>query len=634
MLGQFQQKKAMIINKTPKWQYLLLIVILVVAMIYALPNLFGTDPAVQVSSSIPGALLSSSDLQTVEADLQKAKLDYQSAEVRDKHILVRFNNPDTSLLAKDRLLQSLGNQYLVATTTAAATPAWLMSLNAYPMNLGLDLRGGMSLLLQVDIDDVIQHREQNSVRHIAQVLHDGNLFYSSLIPTDQAVMLQFRDAKVANQAQGILNHELPEFVWALSATDPLLLKGVLSETALAQIRQYTMDQTLNTLNRRVNELGVSEAAVQQEGVDRVSVDLPGVSDATEAQNILGKTATIEAHLVDIEHDAAQAEVSGVVPADDILLKMRDGVPVLLHSQVVLSGDNITSAVSSFNQQSGQPAVSVSVAGSAQSELFKATSDNIGKPMAVVYTEVKSDKKEVHGKTQITYRKESVVINVATIDDAFGTGFEITGLGAAEAQQLSLLLRAGSLPAPVTVLSESQVGPSMGKQNVSRGEISVEIGFILVMIFMGLYYRSMGLIANVALMINLIFIVAIMSLLGGVMTFPGIAGIVLTAGIAVDANVLIFERIREELRMGASVQAAIHAGYERATVTIVDAQLTSLIAAVVLFWIGTGPIKSFATVLIIGLLTSMLTAIIYTRAIVNSLYGGKALKQLPIGIKLS
>lgn len=619
------------VNRTPAWQYILLIILFVAGLIYALPNIFGTDPAVQISSNIPGAYLSTVDLKQIESVLQKADLVYQSAEIKDKHILLRFSGPDASLVARDKLLDVVGNQYLVATTTAPATPAWLMSLNAYPMNLGLDLRGGMNLLLQVDVDDVIQHRQQGSIRHIAQTLRNAHLGYLSLLPTDQGILVQFRDKQALNQAQSVLNHEVSEFMWTTEEHQDLILKGILSDMALSQIRQYTMDQTINTLNRRVNELGVSEAAVQQQGLDRISVDLPGISDATEAQNILGKTATVEAHLVDVDHDAAQAQVSGIIPPDDILLKTREGSPVLLHNQIVLSGDNITSAVSSFNQQNGQPSVSISVAGPAQSELFKTTSENVGKPMAVVYTEVKSEKKAVQGKTQIAYHKNSTVINVATIDGAFGANFEVTGLSAGEAQQLALLLRAGSLPAPITVLSENQVGPSMGKQNVQRGEISVEVGFILVIIFMAFYYRAFGLIADVALIINLMFIIAIMSLLGGVMTFPGIAGIVLTAGIAVDANVLIFERIREELRLGGGVQAAIHAGYERATVTIMDAQLTALIAAIVSFWIGTGPVKSFATVLIIGLLTSMLTGIIFTRAMINYLYGGKSIKKLSIGL---
>lgn len=619
------------INKTAAWKTILLVFLLVLAIIYAIPNVFGSDPAIQVSSNTPGTMLSQSEMRMMINDLKANDFVYKHAALDGKHIIIRFDSPDVRLAAKDQLTKMLGSKYIVAGNDVPATPSWLTALNAHPMKLGLDLRGGMSLLLQVDIDDVIKRREQNSIRNVGEALQDAHVNYLGMMPSGQGIVVSFANDSAASRALNILSDKVQEFSWQKSMHDQQpVLTGQLSQAALVQLRQYTMQQTINTLNRRVNELGVSESTVQQQGADRVSIDLPGVSDATEAQDILGKTATIEAHAVDYTSDAQQAATSGVIPAGDMLLKDQANQPVLLKSDVVLSGDNITSATTNFDQ-TGQPEVQISVAGAGQPKLYKFTSENVGKPMAVVYTETKSDKhKDKAGKTRITYHKNSTVVSQARIDGVFSANFEVTGLTSGEAQQLALLLRAGSLPAPIAVLSEMQIGPSMGKQNVHRGMLSVEIGLLLVVIFMALYYRMFGIIADIGLVINLILIVAIMSLLGGTLTFPGIAGIVLTVGMAVDANVLIFERIREELRNGAAIQTAIHAGYDRAMVTIVDAQLTTLIAAVVLFAIGTGPIKGFAVVLTIGLLTSMLTAINYTRAMVNHLYGGKSLKKLPIG----
>ncbi|MAZ77745.1 MAG: protein translocase subunit SecD [Legionellaceae bacterium] len=622
------------INKTAAWKTALLVVVLIIGIIYAIPNLFGSDPAIQISSSTPGTMLSQSELRMFTNDLKADRIIYKKAELDGKHIVIRFVSPDTRLLAKDKLAKALGGKYIVAGNDVPATPAWLEALNARPMKLGLDLRGGMSLLLQVDIDDVIKRREQNSVRNVGEALQTAKINYTGMVPSGQGIVIDFANTAEASRALSILNNKVQDFTWQQTTRDkqPVVI-GQLSQLALTQLRQYTMQQTINTLDRRVNELGVSESTVQQQGMDRVSVDLPGVSDATEAQDILGKTATIEAHAVDYKHDAQQAQASGVIPAGDVLLRDTAGQPVLLKSDVVLSGENITSATTNFDQ-TGEPIVQISVAGAGQPKLYQFTSENVGKPMAVVYTETKSSKhKDKHGKLQISYRKTSTVINQATINGVFSANFEVTGLTAGEAQQLALLLRAGALPAPIAVLSEMQVGPSMGKENVHRGMLSVQIGLLLVVVFMALYYSIFGLIADVGLVINLVLIVAIMSLLGGTLTFPGIAGIVLTVGMAVDANVLIFERIREELRNGTPIQLAMHAGYDRAIVTIVDAQLTTLIAAIVLFGIGTGPIKGFAVVLTIGLLTSMLTAINYTRAIANHLYGGKTLKKLPIGMRI-
>ena len=625
-------------NRSSIWTALLLIVIVAVAMFYAIPNVFGYDPAVQISSSMPGTLPSQQNLVTVEQALKTDNIYYRSAQIRGKKILVRFKTPLAQLDAKQALTKQIGDKFIVATVNATRTPTWLLAIGAQPMKLGLDLQGGMTLLLQVDIDSIIKQRQQNSVKDLAQVLRSARLPYTAMIPSASGIRIVFAQKQAMQQAKKKISADtqFSQFVWQdQTQAGTYQLIGSLSPTALQQVRQYTMDKTLTILSHRVNELGVSEAQVQQAGADRVQVSLPGVSDATQAQDILGKTATIRAYLVDQQHDAQQAETSGNIPAGDLLYKKQNGQPYLLKNDVVLSGDNIVSASASMSQE-GTPQVAVQVASAAQNKLYTITNRNLNKPMAVVYSETKS--KLIHGKKgekpKIVYKKTNTIISVATIQSAFSSNFVTTGLESPQvAQQLALLLRAGSLLAPVTILSEKQIGPSMGAANVASGKLAIEIGLLVVVLFMALYYRTMGIIANLALVVNLVLIVAIMSLLGATLTFPGIASLVLTIGMAVDGNVLIFERIREELRNGSQVQAAIHSGYDRAVVTIVDAQLTTLIAAIVLFSIGNGPIKGFAIVLTIGLFTSMLTSITYTRMIVNFLYGGKRLQQLSIGIRV-
>jgi len=387
---------------------------------------------------------------------------------------------------------------------------------------------------------------------------------------------------------------------------------------------------MSTLRRRVNELGVSEAIVQQQGRDRISVDLPGIQDAVQAKDILGKTATLEFHLVDNEHDVSEA-LDGLVPAGSELHNF-EGRPILLKSQILLTGDSITNATASFDQ-SGRPSVGIRLGGGGESIFEKATAENIGRAMSVVYVEIKSVKTNIDGKDKIIYKKESRVINIATIQSALGKSFQITGLSnPIEARNLALLLRAGSLPAAVTIVEERTIGPSMGKRNINLGKLSIEVGMLFIIIFMAIYYRLFGIMADVGLIINLVFLIAILSLLGATLTFPGIAGIVLTVGMAIDYNVLIYERIREELRNGITHQAAIHTGYDKAFVTIVDANVTTLIVGLILFALGTGPVKGFAITLVIGLFTSVISSVTYTRALVNLVYGSRKVKHLSIGIK--
>lgn len=622
----------MVLNRYPWWKNCLVAIVILIAFMYAAPNLFGEDPAVQVSGANATVLVDQTVMDKVQQSLQTAQLNPLHTQLENRSMLLRFASPDDQLKAKDVIQQSLGNDYLVALNLAPKTPAWLKSIGAMPMKLGLDLRGGVHFLLQVDVDSVLKQRIEGDLRNISQSLRDQHIRYSALSRDgDNGIVIQFRDKDTMDNAYHVLAQRFAEFVWTKKPTaDTFQIQGAIDPATLQHAHQDTLDQAMNTLRNRVNELGVSEAVVQQQGASRVAVDLPGVSNATEAKNILGKTATLEFHMVDIEHDPNNV-VGGIAPPDTHLY-YDEGRPVLLKNDVILRGSSITSATSGMGED-GRASVDVRLGGGGESLFTKVTSESIGKPMAVLYVEVKPETKtDANGQTTIDYQTERRVISVATIQSALGSTFQITGLGSQdEARTLALLLRAGALPAPVAIIEEREVGPNLGKQNIHMGVLSVEVGFALVVVFMALYYSVMGLIADLALAMNLVLIVAILSLLGATLTLPGIAAMVLTVGMAVDANVLIFERIREEIRNGLGVQASIHAGYERAFATIFDANMTTLIVAIVLFSLGSGAVKGFAVTLTIGLITSMFTAITGTRAIVNALYGGKPVKKISIGL---
>jgi len=622
-------------NKYPLWKNLLLIAVLIIATVYALPNLFLQDPSVQISTTTPCATLSKDALQRAISALQINHLTYKSASIGKTNILIRFHDIDTQLEAKDLLKQVLGDQYIVALDLASAAPKWLTSMGAHQVKLGLDLRGGVHFLMKIDIDSVLTRRLKGSVHNIEEELRNKRIRYTGIMQQHQGqgIMLRFRDAATMQKALSLLNNNFPEFKWKTRADVGNQLVGKLLPNALQKMGQYAVEKTMTTLRHRINELGVSEALVQQQGKDRISVDLPGVQDATQAKDILGKTATLEFHMVDATHDAASVAAGGVAPPGTTLYTYQ-GRPYLFKNQIVLSGDSITNAEAGFDPTSGRPMVGINLGGGGEALFERITSESVGKPMATVYIDFQSRSIKVNGKEKIVYKKKSRVINIATIDSALGNSFQITGLSnPQEANQLALLLRAGSLPAAITIMEEKTVGPSMGKQNIHQGMFSVGIGLLLVVIFMLIYYRFFGLVADIGLLVNMIFLIAILSAIGATLTFAGIAGIVLTVGMAVDANVLIYERIREELRNGMTPQAAIHAGYERAFVTIVDANVTTLIVAMILFALGSGSVKGFAITLTIGLLTSMLSAIVYTRAVVNWRYGGKRVERLSIGIRV-
>lgn len=619
-------------NRYPLWKNLFLIGLLVVALIYAAPNLFKDDPSVQISASGSGAaIVNAETLQKVQQILAEQKYQYRTAEQHPDSLLIRFNDPDVQLKARDAIKAELGDDYTVALNLASRTPKWLQALGANPMKLGLDLCGGVNFLLEVDINQMVKTREDGDVRSIIDTLREANIRYTNLERIQpHGIVITFRDADTLSQAQSEITRRLPDYLFTKNTADGVYkLQAAMSESAIFKVADYAIDQTINTLRNRVNELGVSEAIVQRQGTNHVSVDIPGIQDTARAKELIGKTATLKFQMVDVEHDAESA-AAGDVPLGSKLYDYEKR-HVLLKDQVILRGSSITYATASYSQD-GRPSVNVRLGGGGESMFNRTTAANVGKPMAVVYVETKIEQQMVDGKSVMVSHPIERVISVATIQSALGSNFEITGLRSdKEAQNLSLLLRSGALVAPVNIVQELTVGPSMGKANIQKGVLSIVVGFIFVVIFMAFYYRFFGLIADMALFLNLIFIVAILSILGATLTLPGMAGMLLAVASAVDANVLIYERIREELRNGITPQASIYAGYERALTTIIDANVSTLIVAIVLFALGTGPVKGFAVVLTIGLLTSMLTAIVFTRAVVNFVYGNRNVKKLSIGM---
>jgi len=618
-------------NRYPLWKNILLLGLLLVAVIYAAPNFFGDDPAVQISSASEVTTIDANSLQQVETILANAKLTYISAKNDQNTLLIRFADSDTQFKARDVLKASLGGDYTVALNMASRTPKWLEALGAYPMKLGLDLRGGVQFLYEVDINQMIKAREDGDIRSIAGELRDANIRYLGIERVDpHGLKINFRDAESLESGFAELSKRLTDYTLTrLTQNNTYQIQAIMSEASIVKIANYAIDQNMNIFRNRVNELGVSEAIVQRQGADHISVQLPGIQETARAKEIIGKVAGLKFQMVDVEHDA-QAAAAGDVPIGSRLYEY-EGHHILLKDQVILQGSSITYATATYSQE-GQPAVSVHLGGGGESTFNRVTSENVGKPMAVVYVDYKNEEKMLNGKPTMVSHQEERIISVATIKSALGSNFEITGLRTdAYAQNLALLLRSGAFTAPVNIVQELTVGPSMGKSNVQKGIISIVAGFLFVVVFMAFYYRLFGLIADMALLLNLIFVLGLLSILGAALTLPGMAAMVLTVASAVDANVLIYERIREELRNGVSPQASIYAGYERAFTTIIDANVATLIVAVVLFALGSGPVKGFAVVLTVGILTSMLTSIVYTRSVVNFIYGRKNIKKLSIGI---
>lgn len=618
------------INKYPMWKYLFLAMVVAVGCLFALPNLFGDDPAVQISPR--SGELSETLSADVAKTLENGGISDFTLRSEDGKLLAVFADGDAQLKARDLIQQSHSNRNTVALNLVPATPEWLRSF-AKPMGLGLDLRGGVHFLMEVDVEAAIKQSEAGYIDAFRNFLRGRDIRYRGARQVEDGVNVRFDDAEKRDTALAALRQEYFQDLELEPIDDgkDFYVNAKLTELARENERRAALDQNIITLRNRVNELGVAEPIVQQQGRERIVVQLPGVQDTTIAKEILGATATLEYRMVHGNStDWYAAQDTGRVPPNAKLYKMRDdGSPVLLQRRVIVTGDQIKDASSGIDTHSGSPAVFINLNGAGAKRMQEVSAENIGNPMAVVFIE----RQITTVKKGDTYEKKrslvEEVINVATIQDVLSHRFQTTGLDTNEARNLSLLLRAGALKAPIEIVEERTVGPSLGQENIDRGKMSVMIGLALVLIFMAIYYKVFGIIADLALITNLVLIVAVLSMLPTSLTLPGIAGIVLTVGMAVDANVLIFERIREELRNGGRVQEAIHAGYEKAFITIADANVTTLIAAVVLFVFGTGPIKGFAVTLSIGIITSMFTAIFGTRALVNWLYGGKKLKSLPI-----
>ena len=616
------------INQYPAWKYTLIAVALVASILFALPNLYGEDPAVQVSA-VRGAAIDTTLRDRLVDRIGVAGVVTKDSEVTDR-LLLRFESGEDQLKAREIVEDALDRQYVVALNLAPSTPAWLAALGGQPMYLGLDLRGGVHFLMEVDLAGAVRQAEQRYAGDLRTLLRQEKIRQRAItVRANGGLIVRFNDEGHRDRAYDLVRLRMPELLVESTENvgDPVLDIQI-DETAKREVERFAVQQNVTTLRNRVNELGVAEPVIQKQGENRIVVQLPGVQNTARAKEILGATATLEFRMVHDESAAALA--SGRVPGTAKLFHDRNAAPILLRRNVMLTGEYITDAASGIDQQSGSPAVFITLDGKGARLFSDRTRDKIGRPMAVVYIEHKSFTELVNGVRE--RRKEIVeeVINVATIRDQLGKRFQITGLDTTdEARNLALLLRAGALAAPIEIVEERTVGPSLGRANIDQGFWSVVIGFVLVLVLMAVYYKRFGLVANVALTFNLVLVMAMLSLLQATLTLPGIAGIVLTVGMAVDANVLIFERIREEIRNGNTPQASIHAGYAKAFSTIADANITTLIAAVLLFGFGTGPIKGFAITLSLGIVTSMFTAIMMTRAVINLMYGGRRVAALSI-----
>ena len=619
------------LNRFPLWKYLLIVVVLGIAFIYSAPNLYPDDPAVQVTGAATSLNVTEADLDRASKALAEAGIEGKSANLDEQGRggLLRLTDQDDQLPAKDVVRRALGDAYVVALNLAPTTPEWLRDLGASPMKLGLDLSGGVHFLLEVDMEKAIETRLNVYEGEIKSLLRKERVRYRSLPQLENAVQLGFADEATLSAAQSLIRKSFNDF--ELTSTErngQQVLRLAITEAKLAEIREYSIKQNLTTVRNRVNELGVSEPLVQRQGANRIVVELPGVQDTAEAKRILGKTANLEFRLA-AEADAARATT------ESFEFREEGRPPVQLERNLIITGDQVTDAQASYDEN-GRPQVNIRLDGHGGDLMNRATRNNVGRSMAVVFIEQRPTtryvKQMVDGVEQEvrveTFQEEKKVISLATIQSPLGSQFRITGLdGQGESSELALLLRAGGLAAPMYFAEERTIGPSLGAENIQLGVEAAMWGFLFVAVFMVLIYKFFGVLATVALLFNMIVLTALMSMLGATLTLPGIAGIVLTMGMAVDANVLIFSRIREEIANGMSVQRAIHEGFDRAFSAIVDGNLTTLLVGGILFAMGTGPIKGFAVTLSLGIMTSMFTAVVVTRAMVNLIYGGRDLKKL-------
>lgn len=613
-------------NHYPLWKNILILSVFLISTIYSLPNLYGDDPSVQVSLANSSATFSDEQSKQVDAAI-KAVMAPKAVEFDNNQVLARFSNTDDQMKVADSLRDSLGDQYTVALNLAPTTPAWLRAIGAQAMYLGLDLRGGVHFLLEVDMDAAVKQAEDRYVDDVRTGLRDAKVHYQSVAKDSGYIKVTVKSADEKADVLKVLNKDFR----TLDVKEPpgdtqVWLK--IKETEIKEIKKFAVEQNMTTLRNRVNELGVAEPVIQQQGENRIVIQLPGVQDTARAKEILGTTATLEYRLVDVEHDLQQA-IDGHVPLNSRLYHDKNGSPYLLEKKVIVTGDQIVNAASTVDDN-GRPAVSVTLNGVGATKMGNMTKDNVGRPMAVVFIEYKTETKIINGEKVRQKQKVEKIINVATIQGVFSKRFQTTGLDSTkEAQNLALLLRAGALAAPVDMVEERTVGPTLGADNIKTGLMSFIVGFALVVTFMAVYYRLFGLIANMALAFNIVIVITVLSWLQATLTLPGIAGIVLTVGMSVDANVLIFERVKEEIKNGNNPQTAIFLGYDKAFATILDSHFTNFVVAVVLFAFGTGTIKGFAVTLIIGIISSMFTAITGTRMVINWIYGSRRVEKLSI-----
>jgi preprotein translocase subunit SecD len=602
-------------NRYPLWKYLLILAVLLAGLIYTLPNFYGESPAVQVSPLRASLKADTALLERVDKTLKAAGINPEVVTLDGNSVKARFTDTDNQLKAKDVLTSQLGDDYMVALNLLSRSPQWLSGLNAQPMYLGLDLRGGVHFLLQVDMKAALSKALEATTGDIRSALRDQKIAYSGVSREGNVLLVRFRDAETRGKGEEEIKQRFTDYVLdAKEAGGEFLLQAALKPEAQRRIQDSAVQQNLLTLRNRVNELGVAEPVIQQQGVDRVVVQLPGVQDTARAKDILGRTATLEVRMVDDEH---QITPGAAAPFGTEAFKDRDGNLLLVKKQVILTGERINDAQPGFDNRSNEPAVHINLDGVGARKFKDASRENIGKRMAIILFE----------------KGRGEIVTAPVIREEIGGGrVQITGsMSTVEAQDTSLLLRAGALAAPMEIIEERTVGPSLGADNIKRGFDSTKIGFIMIAIFMIAYYLMFGTISVLALGANLLLLVALLSMMQATLTLPGMAGIALTLGMAIDANVLINERIREELRNGVTPQAAIHAGYDRAFGTILDSNITTLIAGIALFMFGSGPIKGFAVVLCLGILTSMFSAIMVSRAMVNLMYGRKArLAKVAIG----
>jgi len=620
------------LNKYPLWKNLLIVFIAVLGFIYAAPNLYAPDPAIQISHD--SGVVDQSALDSATFALGADGIDYTSAVIEDGSGLIRLAQSDDQSRAQQIINLALPDEYVVALSLAPNTPDWLVAMGAGPMTYGLDLQGGVHFLMEVDLEAAINQQLNDAIATMRTMFREEGLRYRPPLEVDDTnrIVISFTNAETRSAAIELMRDEFPDYLFRTAeAGNEYLLYYTMNELAAQQMQQYAVQQNLTTLRSRVDELGVKEPNVAPMGTDRIIIELPGIQDTTRAKDLISAVATLQFHLV--------AE-PGATPGTTLeYTDPRTGGPLLIERDVIVSGDNVTQAQSSFDPQTSLPQVNISLDAVGARQMNEITRANIGRRMAIVLIETKTRTvTERNAEGELVSRSEPYmeerVISAPNIQSALGRQFRITGLQSSqEANDIALLIRSGALAAPMYFLEEYAIGPSLGQENIDRGLMSVQIGLSLVLVFMLVYYRLCGLAANIALGVNLLLLVAVMSIIGATLTLPGIAGIVLTVGMAVDANVLIFARIKEELKAGMPVQKAIDGGFGRAFVTILDANITTFLVAIILYSIGTGPVRGFAVTLSIGIITSMFTAIMVTRAIINLIYGGKNVKNISIGMKL-